>query len=179
MVEEKIDAGNESDTTLHASEKQELVESIADGLLSLQMKSLRDDDMHFYAGKEEFSIILELDELEDLQFDKTGPKSLLSVLRECYKDGVGLRKYSIDAEDMEDVIEIIFKNEKDRTKALVAHTAIQGHELYVHKPLGTRAPYLYHIDIFDVPFGDQKKKLKQCFATLFGSMGPFLVAVFM
>lgn len=98
-----------------------------------------------------------MDEVEGLQFDKTGPKSLLSVLRNCYANGVGLRKYSIDAEDMEDVIEIIFKNEEDRTTAYLANTTIQGREIYVHKPLGYRARFLYHLDIYNVPFGDQEE----------------------
>ncbi|KAF1800173.1 hypothetical protein FB192DRAFT_1390395 [Mucor lusitanicus] len=118
----------------------------------------KDNNMYFYAGKEQFSIILELDELQGLQFDKTGPNSLLSTLRNCYKDGIGLLKYSIIVgEDMCDVIEIVFKNATEQTKAILARPTIQGRELHVYKPLGYRAEYLYSLDIFDVPIGDPEE----------------------
>ncbi|KAL9542602.1 hypothetical protein MBANPS3_008526, partial [Mucor bainieri] len=141
-------------------------------LLSLKLECSYDDDMYFYAAKDKFSLIMEPEELEGLEFDKTGPKSLLSTLRNCFKNGIGLRKYSLSDEDMGDVIEIAFKNETDQAKALTQRTRIRGRDIRVRKPLvGDRAHRHYRVDIFDLPFNGDCERMERVLVNSFIEFG--------
>lgn len=143
---------NDSDTTLQSTETQDSDELLADELLSMHLNPQYTHNPYFHRGIERFSIIIEINDFDGLTFEKSGPSSLLSILRNQYKDVLGLRKCSTGDDDIGDYLEIGFQNAALRGEALRKEFIVQDRRIKAIRPISYPPSRITRMDVSGLPF---------------------------